>query len=152
MIAGIAAIGVFGPRLEVQVRVVRWFHDRAIPVDLAGWALCAIPLCAFMLLLIARSPLARLAAGVFLICGVLAVAAMGRPRGLGAREWKLALGPGGADFVEAIGWGAYAILASCALAALVYVIRRPGYAGMTRLAIWAGLLSLTGSLVGTLLT
>lgn len=150
--ATVAGIGVFGSRLEMQVRVVRWFHERAIPLGFAGWALYAIPLCAFMLLLVLRSFLPRLAAGAILIGGMLAVAAMGRPRGLDAGEWKLALGPGGADFVEATSWAAYAILASAALAVILYLVRRPGRAGMTRLVISTGLISITGSLAVTLLT
>lgn len=78
---------------------------------------------------------------------MLAVAAMGRPRGLSAAEWKAALGPGGADFVQAIGLAAYTLLGSIALAMLVYLIRRPDHAGIRRLAAWAGLVSITGSFV-----
>jgi hypothetical protein len=151
-LAGFAAVGVLGSRLPIQVRVVHWLYERRIPLGIAGWAVCAIPLCAFLIVLIARPIVARLGAGTLLIAGVLAVAAMGRPRGLDTPEWKAALGPGGADFVDAIGWSAYAILASAALAVLVYLVRRPGYTGISRLAISAGLVSITGSLVATLLT
>lgn len=151
-IAAFAAIGIFGTRLPVQVRVVHWLSDRGIPLGFAGWALYAIPLCAFTLLLVARRFGARVAAAATLICGVLAVAAMGRPRGLNAPQWSGELGPGGADFVGAVGWAAYALLASVALAMVVYLIRRPDHAGIRRLAVWAGLFSIAGSLVAVVLT
>jgi hypothetical protein len=151
-IAAFAAIGVFGTRLSVQVRVVRWFLDRGIPLGFAGWALYAIPLCALSVFLIARPLAVRLAAAATLIGGVLAVAAMGRPRGLSSAQWKAELGPGGNDFVHAVGWAAYALLGTVALAVLAYLIRRPDHAGIRRLAAWAGLVSITTSLTAVILT
>lgn len=149
-IATFAAIGVFGTRLPVQVQVVRWFDDRGIPLNFAGWALYAIPLCALTFLLIVRRFPARVAAGISLVAGVLAVAAMGRPRGLDALQWQSALGPGGADFVHAVSWTAYTLLGTAALATLAYLIRRPDHAGIRRLTILAGLVSMTVSLVAVI--
>jgi len=151
-VAAFAAIGLFGARLSVQVSVVSWFFDRGISLGFVGWALYAIPLCAFTVLLSARPLAARLGAATMLIAGVLAVAAMGRPRRLTASQWRADLGPGGAEFVHAIGWAAYALMGAVALAMLVYLIRRPDHAGIRRLAVLAGLGSITGSLAAVVLT
>ncbi len=151
-IASFAAIGLFGARLALQVQVVRWFADRGISLSFAGWALYAIPLCALVCLLIVRQAPARAVAGCTLLAGVLAVAAMGRPRGLDAPQWRDALGPGGPDFVHAVGWAAYALLGSVALALLAYLIRRPDQAGIRRLAILTGVVSVTSSLLAVIVT
>jgi hypothetical protein len=150
-IAIVATIGVFGARLPMQVRVMQWLAVRSIPAGFAGWALYAIPLGAFTLLMVTRPLLVRLFCYAVLIVSLPALAAMGRPRGIGVAEWKAELGPGGADFVQATTCAAFALLGAATVAVLVYLFRRPDNPGLRRIAAGAGLASITSSLVVTLL-
>jgi hypothetical protein len=150
----IAAFGVFGASVlggqSLQARVLN-----AVPVPdrVFGWAVYALPLTGlFGLLAPTRLRLLRIALSLLLLVpGVLLMVMMSRPRGVQESEWAVA-----PEFAHAQSVSAYALLiallAWAMVATVVVTMGRFADAALKvrRTVLWAGPLTIGGSLVAAL--
>ncbi len=112
-VAVVAALGVLGGSVSTQVSVLQWFSARGVSLALVGWAVYAWPLLCFAAIVSPRRrPLTRAFSWLALPPALLAAAVMGRPRGMTAAAWEVAVS---SEFVRAIELTAYAVLGAAVL-------------------------------------